>query len=148
MLLAPGRPVLANVGFGALLEGGQSDLDFYGFRFPARRGFLLYDVEARGAAIAFDAKTRCVAGKARILWRHILERAQAEPALLTALTVSINPIPRRRALHDKVETIAVEIFTGPRLTFDVERPELARHVVLQTKPSSEPTAKTHGSRGD
>jgi integrase len=29
--------MLANVGFGALLEGGQSDLYLYGFRFLARR---------------------------------------------------------------------------------------------------------------
>src|SRR5574337_809885 len=37
VLLAPGRPMLANVDFSALLEGRQSDLDLYGFRFFARR---------------------------------------------------------------------------------------------------------------
>jgi hypothetical protein len=41
VLLAPGRPMLANVGFGALLEGGQSDLDLDGFRVLARRWLLL-----------------------------------------------------------------------------------------------------------
>src|SRR5262249_29167563 len=76
------------------------------------------------------------------------EDQEAEPALLTVVTESVNPIPRRRALHDKIETITVEIFTGPRLTFDVEWPELARHVIPPRKPSSEPTAKTPGRRGD
>ena len=61
VLLAPGRPVLANVGFSALLEGGQSELDLYGFRFLARRSLLLHDVNARCAAIAFDAETRRIA---------------------------------------------------------------------------------------
>ncbi len=67
--------MLANVGFGALLEGGQSDLDLYGFRFLTRHSFLLDDVDAGRAAIAFDAKTRCIASKPRILERHVLERA-------------------------------------------------------------------------
>ena len=140
--------MLANVGFGALLEGGQSDLDLYGFRFIARRSLLLHDVDAGCAAIAFDAKARSIASKPSILQRHVLEGAQAEPALIAVLPVSVNPISRRRALHDKIETIAVEIFAGPCLTFDVERPKLACHVFPLGKPSSEPTAKTHGSCGD
>ena len=53
MLLAPGRPALANVDFGALLECGQSDLDLYGFRFLTRRALLLNDVDARCTAIPF-----------------------------------------------------------------------------------------------
>jgi hypothetical protein len=67
VLLAPGRPVLAYVEFGALLEGRQSDLDLFGFRFLARRSLLLHDVDARRTAIAFDAKTRCVASEPRPL---------------------------------------------------------------------------------
>ncbi len=59
--------MVANVGFGALLEGGHSDLDLYGFRVLARRSLLLHDVDAGCAAIAFDAKTRCIASKPRIL---------------------------------------------------------------------------------
>ena len=43
MLLAPGRPVLANVNFGALLEGGQSDPDLYGFRLLTRLALLSPD---------------------------------------------------------------------------------------------------------
>ena len=59
--------MLANVGFGAPLEGGQSDLDLYGLRFLPRRSLLLHDVDAGCAAIAFDAKTRRIASKPRIL---------------------------------------------------------------------------------
>jgi hypothetical protein len=58
--------MLANVGFGALLERGQSDLDLYGFRVLARRSLLLHDIDAKCAAITFDSKTRSVAGHARI----------------------------------------------------------------------------------
>jgi hypothetical protein len=58
VLLALGRPVLANVGFGARLEGGQSDLDLYGFRFLTRRSLLLHDVDARCAAIPFHSEPR------------------------------------------------------------------------------------------
>src|SRR6266436_887793 len=61
VLLAPGRPVLAYVDFGALLEGRQSDLDLFGFRFLARRSLLLHDVDARRTTIAFNAETRCIA---------------------------------------------------------------------------------------
>jgi len=39
MLFVPGRPALANVDFGALLECGQSDLDLYGLRFLTRLRF-------------------------------------------------------------------------------------------------------------
>ena len=61
VLLAPGQPMLANEGFGALLEGRPDDLDLCGFRVLARRPLLLDDVDARCAAIAFDAKTCCIA---------------------------------------------------------------------------------------
>jgi hypothetical protein len=56
MLLAPGRPALANVNFGALLECGQSDLDLYGLRFLTRRALLLNDVDARCTAIPFNSE--------------------------------------------------------------------------------------------
>jgi hypothetical protein len=36
MLLAPGRPALANVDFGALLECGQSYLELYGLLASSR----------------------------------------------------------------------------------------------------------------
>jgi hypothetical protein len=67
VLLAPGRPALADVDFGAFLEGRQSELDFRDFRFLARRALLLNDVNAGCAAIAFDAETRSIASKTRIL---------------------------------------------------------------------------------
>jgi hypothetical protein len=54
VLFAPGRPMLANVGFTALLEGGQSDLYIYGSRLLARRSFLLHDVDAGCGAIAYS----------------------------------------------------------------------------------------------
>src|SRR5882724_1452260 len=60
MLLAPGRPALANVDFGALLEGGQSDLDLYGFRFLTRSAFLLHDVDAGRTAIPFYSEPCCI----------------------------------------------------------------------------------------
>jgi hypothetical protein len=72
VLPAPNRPMLANVGFGALLEGGQSDLYLYGFRFLARRSLLLHDVDAGCAAIALDAKTRCIASHVFPLAKSVL----------------------------------------------------------------------------
>ena len=75
VLLAPSRPALAYVDFGAFLEGRQSDLDLCGFRFLARRPLLLHDVDAGCAAITFDAQTRCIASKPRILERYVLDRA-------------------------------------------------------------------------
>ena len=65
--------MLANVGFSALLEGGQSDLYLYGFRLLARRSFLLHDVDAGCGAIAFNAETRRIASKPRILERHVFD---------------------------------------------------------------------------
>ena len=73
VLFGPGRPMLTNVGFSALLEGGQSDLDLYGFRVLARRSLLLHDVDAGCGAIAFNAETRRIASKPRILERHVFE---------------------------------------------------------------------------
>jgi hypothetical protein len=46
--------MLANVGFTALLEGGQSDLYIYGSSLLARRSFLLHDVDAGCGAIAYS----------------------------------------------------------------------------------------------
>src|SRR6476646_7343418 len=60
MLLAPGRPALANVDFGALLEIWQSYLDFCGFRFLTRRALLLHDVDARCTAIPFYSEPCCI----------------------------------------------------------------------------------------
>ena len=53
VLFAPGRPMVSNEGFSALLEGGQSDLYLYGFRFLTRRSFLLHDIDARCARSPF-----------------------------------------------------------------------------------------------
>ena len=61
MLLAPGRPVLAYVDFGAFFEGRQTELDLYGPRFLARRSLLLHDIDAKRAAIALNSETRGIA---------------------------------------------------------------------------------------
>src|SRR4051812_4034105 len=58
MLLAPGGPVLANVDFGALLKGGQSDLDLHGFCLFTRHALLLHDVDAKCTAIPFYPEPR------------------------------------------------------------------------------------------
>jgi hypothetical protein len=58
MLLAPRRPVFTNVGFGALFEGGHSDLALYGLRFLTRCPLLLDDVDAGCAAIPFHSEPR------------------------------------------------------------------------------------------
>jgi hypothetical protein len=61
---------------------------------------------------------------------------------LAVLAVSIDPVLRRRALHDEIETVAVSIFTGPSFAFDVERLELARHVF----PLAKSVLRTHGQK--
>jgi hypothetical protein len=59
--------MLADIDFSALLEGRAGDRDLNSFRFFAGCSFLLYDVDARRAAIAFDAKARRIARKPGIL---------------------------------------------------------------------------------
>ena len=56
MLLAPVRPVFANVRFPRVLGDGQRELDLDGFGFLARRSFLLHDVNASDAAIPFHSE--------------------------------------------------------------------------------------------
>ena len=57
------RPMLTNVGFGALLEGGAGDFGLYGFRFLACGSLLRHDVDARHTAVALDAKSRRIRGE-------------------------------------------------------------------------------------
>src|ERR1700733_5360015 len=61
VLPAPGRPVVANERFRALLESGQDDFGFHGFRFLTRRSPLLHDVDARFRAISLHLEPRRVA---------------------------------------------------------------------------------------
>jgi len=96
MLLAPGRPMLANVGFGTFLESGQSGRDLDCFRFLARRSLLLHDVDAGCAAIAFDAKTRRIASKLERL-TAMRTAAAAERTRQGAFSSSSKSEPLRRA---------------------------------------------------
>ena len=71
---------------------------------------------------------------------------RASAACLPSSTVI--PVLRRGARNDEVKTIAIRVFAGPNFAFDVERLELASHVFPSRNPSSEPTVKTYGLRGD
>jgi hypothetical protein len=78
-----------------------------------------------------------LAGEAAQRWHPL-----GEPALLAVLGVSIDPVLRRRALHDEIEAVTVSIFAGPSFAFDVERLELASHAF----PLAKSVLRTHGQK--
>lgn len=98
---------------------------------------LLNDIDAGIAAIAFHAEPGRVARKPCVLQRHVLERAQAMPALLAVFPVAIGPILRRRAGNDQIETTAV----GCPVQSDVRR---RVPLPVMCSPPSETVLRTHG----
>lgn len=56
VLLGPGRPALANAGFGSLIEGRRSDLDPYRFRCITCDSLLIHNIDAKRTAIAFTRR--------------------------------------------------------------------------------------------
>jgi hypothetical protein len=56
VLLAPGRPALANAGFGSLIERKRSDLDPYGYGCVRCGSLLIDNIDARRTVIAFTRR--------------------------------------------------------------------------------------------
>jgi hypothetical protein len=99
----------------------------------ARRGHE--DPGARGRRAASRARRAAFSDTSL---REPRPSQRSSPSLV--LSVSIDPVLRRRALHDEIETVAVSIFTGPCFAFDVEQLEFACHVF----PLAKSVLRTHG----
>jgi hypothetical protein len=99
----------------------------------ARRGHE--DPGARGRRAASRARRAAFSDTSL---REPRPSQRSSPSLV--LSVSIDPVLRRCALHDEIETVAVSIFTGPCFAFDVEQLEFACHVF----PLAKSVLRTHG----
>jgi len=134
--------VLVNVPFGALLERRHRRRILLGLDLLPRGSLLRDDVDTGGTPVALHAEPGCIACQPRILQRHVAERAQAMPALLSVLPIAIGPVLRRCARDDEVEAAAIGVLAGFRLALDLKGFQLSSHVV----PPVKTVRRTHGAK--
>src|SRR5215813_10844477 len=109
-----------NVSLGALLEALQRGFDLNGFLLCPLLASLHDDVDAGYMAIAFHAQARGVACQAGLLQRHLVEGAEAVPALLAVEPVAVTPVLRTRAGDHQIEATPGGIFPGGGFPLDIE----------------------------